>query len=341
MKFSWKKKKILITGHSGFVGSWLTFFLNKKKIKNYGVSIKRENSQLFKLLPSNKNSFFLDINNYSKLDKLIYKIKPHIIIHLAAKSLVLNSYKSPIETYQTNIMGTLNVLRVIKKYKFLKTGVFFTTDKVYRNDNSNKKFTEKDNLSGDDPYSGSKAASEIVINSFTKSFLKNKNLAVLRAGNIIGGGDYNKTRLIPDIVSGYLNKSKVKIRNPNSVRPWQHVVDVINIIVKVIEKIHSKDKFFDIFNIGPNVSNIKVSKIISEFEKEFNIKKLIIKQKNFREKTILNLNSKKIYNKFKLKNKLSTMQSITKTITWYKKIHDLQKKAADLCEEDINYYNKL
>lgn len=340
MIFSWEKKKILITGHSGFVGSWLTFVLNKKNIENYGVSLKSEKSKLFRILPSNKNNFYFDINDFNKLDKLVNKIKPNIIIHLAAKSLVLKSYANPIETYKTNIMGTLNVLRVLKKYKFLKTGIFFTTDKVYQNVENKKKFKEDDSLSGDDPYSGSKAASEIVINSFVKSFLKNKNLVVLRAGNIIGGGDYTKSRLIPDIINNYLNKSKMKVRNLNSIRPWQHVIDITNIILRIIEKIYNKNKFFDSFNLGPSKSNVKVKKIIYEFEKKFNFKKAILKN-NIYEKKVLKLNSNKIYKKFKLKNKLSTHDSIKRTIQWYKELHQNKKNAQTLCEGDLDYFNKI
>ena len=339
MKFSWNKKKVLITGHSGFIGQWFTLLLNKKKIKNYGVSLKSNKSRLFKLLHSGKNSYFFDINNFEKLDKLIFKIKPDIIIHLAAEALVLKSYKNPLEAYKTNIFGTLNLLRVIKKYNFIKTGVFFTTDKVYENKDNGKNFKENDKLSGDDPYSGSKAASEIVINSFTKSFPKREKNYYLRAGNIIGGGDYTKTRLIPDIIRSHLNKSIMRVRSPNSIRPWQHVVDIAYITLKIIEKTFKKKNYFEKFNIGPQKSNFKVKKIITEFEKELKFKKIILKKDKL-EKKILKLNSNKILKKFGLKNKIST-KNIHMTIKWYKNKHQYKKSALELCEDDFASYNKL
>ena len=340
MKFSWKRKKILITGHTGFVGSWLTFLLNKKKIENYGISLKQNKSKLFTLLSTKNNDFYFDINDFNKLDKIIKKTKPNIIIHLAAKSLVLDSYKNPIDTYKTNIIGTLNILRVVKKYSFIKSLILFTTDKVYENDDLGINFHENCSLNGDDPYSGSKAASEIVINSFVKSYLRKKNIVILRAGNIIGGGDYTKSRLIPDIIQSYINNSFLKVRNPNSIRPWQHILDIINIILKTVEKTYYNKNYFEKFNLGPKKSNIKVKKIIQAFHKNFKLKKLVVKNNKY-EKKNLRLDSTKIFKKLRLKNKLSNKKTIERTIKWYTDFHILKKNPNYLCEEDINYYNKL
>ena len=340
MKFSWKQKKILITGHTGFVGSWLTFLLNKKQIENYGISLKKNKSKLFSFLSTNRNDFYFDINDFDKLDRIIKKTKPKIIIHLAAKSLVIDSYKNPVDTYKTNIIGTLNILRVMKKYSFIKSLILFTTDKVYENKDLKINFQENNCLNGDDPYSGSKAASEIVINSFVKSYLQSKSIVVLRAGNIIGGGDYTKSRLIPDIIESYVKNSFLKLRNPNSIRPWQHILDIINIILKTVEKTYYKKSYFKKFNVGPEKSNIKVKKIIKEFQKKFKFKKFILK-KSLYEKKYLKLNSKKILRELKLKNKLSNKETIERTVKWYADFHILKKNPKYLCEEDINYYNKL
>lgn len=334
----WSSRKVLITGHTGYVGTWLNFLLSRYQADTYGISLKSNQSKIFKSLKfSRRKTFFFNINNYSKLEKTIKKIKPTIIIHLAAQSLVLKSFVEPLDTYESNIMGTLNILRIIRKFDFIKTSIFFTTDKVYRNYDKKKTFKENESLNGDDPYSGSKAASEIVINSFTKSFLKDKNIIVLRAGNIIGGGDYNYSRLIPDIIYGFLNKKIVKIRNKNAIRPWQHVLDVIFIIKKIIEKIHSKKKYFDIFNIGPKKSKFKVFQILNFIEKTFKVKKKYLKH-NFKEKNFIFLNSNKIAKKFSLKNKLTIKETLDRTVEWYKKFHLKKINIEDIFNDDFKFY---
>jgi CDP-glucose 4,6-dehydratase len=334
----WLSKKVLITGDNGFVGTWLNYLLKRYKANTYGISLKNNKNKINKLLQFNKNkSFVFNINNYSKLKKTIKKIKPKILIHLAAQSLVLKSFEEPNYTYETNIMGTLNILRVIKEFNFIKTAIFFTTDKVYENSNKKKFFKENNILNGDDPYSGSKAASEIVINSFVKSFLKKKNIIVLRAGNIIGGGDYNSTRLIPDIMSGYFNNRLVKIRSKNSIRPWQHILDVIFIIKKIVEKIHVKKNCFEIFNIGPRKSTLKVFQILNLIKKEFKIKIRFLKS-NSREKKFIFLNSEKIFKKYNLKNKLNIQESINLTTKWYKKFYLKKINIKNIFDDDIKFY---
>ena len=334
----WLSKKVLITGHTGFVGTWLNFLLLRYKADTYGISLKSNQSKIFKLLKFNKNkNFFININNYSKIEKIINKIKPTIIIHLAAQSLVLKSYIEPVNTYETNVIGTLNILKVIKKFDFIKTSIFFTTDKVYRNEDKKKTFKENEPLSGDDPYSGSKAASEMIINSFTKSFLKEKNIIILRAGNIIGGGDYNSSRLIPDVIYGFLKKRLVIIRNKNAIRPWQHILDVIFIIKKIIERTHLKKKKLDIFNIGPKKSNFKVFQILNFIEKVFKVRKKYLKP-NSKEKRFIILNSNKIKKEHGLKNKLTIKESINRTVQWYKKFHLKKVNIEKILNDDIEFY---
>jgi CDP-glucose 4,6-dehydratase len=334
----WLSKKVLITGNTGFVGTWLNYLLLRCKADVYGISLKNNKNKIFQLLKFNKKkTFFFDINNYSQLEKTLKKIEPEIIIHLAAQSLVLKSFTEPINTYETNIMGTLNILRIIRKFNFIKTSIFFTTDKVYKNYNKKKFFKETDSLNGDDPYSGSKAASEILINSFTKSFLKNRNIIVLRAGNIIGGGDHNTTRLIPDVMSGYFNNRLVKIRNKNAIRPWQHILDVIFIVKDIIEKTHFKKKYFEIFNIGPKKSIIKVFQIINFIEKTFKIKKKYLKFNN-KEKKFIFLDSAKILKKYNLYNKLNSEESLNLTIEWYKKFYNNKINIKNIFNSDIEFY---
>jgi CDP-glucose 4,6-dehydratase len=337
----WSNEKVLITGHSGFIGSWLFYLLKKEKIKTYGISLKPNyKPSLFYLLNNNKkNSYIGNINNFDRLNNITKKIKPSIIIHLAAQPLVLESLKKPEDTFKTNIMGTLNILRLIKRYKFIKTAVFFTSDKVYNNSNSKKKFKETDSLGGDDPYSGSKAASEIVINSYCKTFLTEKNILILRSGNVIGGGDYSKYRIIPDIIKASLKNKILKVRNPYSVRPWQHVIDVIFIIKSLIEKIHNKKNFYDTFNVGLKKNNLTTISLISKIKKNFPVR-IKINKNNSVEKKFLYLDTKKILKKFDIKNLINLSNTINNTVNWYYNFHIKKVDPIKLCDKEINQYKK-
>lgn len=336
------KQKILITGHTGFVGSWLYFFFKKKNFDVFGIGLKPENkNDLFYQLKINKdkNSKLLNILNYNELEKHIVKIKPNIIFHLAAESLVLRSFKKPNLSYKTNIIGTLNILNLIKKYNFIKTGFFFTTDKVYKNNESKKKFTENDSLGGDDPYSGSKSASEMVINSFSKSFLKKKKIIIIRCGNIIGGGDNGKNRIIPDIIKSIKSKKTLIIRNANSTRPWQHILDVIFILYFLIKKIKNKKNFIKIFNISSKSKSETVRKVVKEFRKKFKFKYKFLYKKNL-EKKYLELNSNKLYKEYKIKNYFSSTQSIRKTVKFYFEILKNKKKINDKVNAELQDYER-
>ena len=337
MKSALENKNILITGHTGFIGSWLFYFL-RKKIKNvYGIGLKPKNSiNLYNQLNSQdvKNSKIINILNKKNLNNHIKKIKPNIIIHLAAESLVLNSFINPNRTYNTNINGTLNILDLIKKYKFIKTCIFFTTDKVYQNIDLRKKFVETDPLNGDDPYSGSKAASEIVINSYSKSFLKDKKIIILRSGNIIGGGDNSLNRIVPDIVRSIKSKKTLIIRNPNSTRPWQYITDTIDIIYKILEQINKKKKIFKIYNIAPNSKNMTVNKLITTFKQFFEFKIKYIKHFN-KEKKFLELNSYKIKKELGIKNKFTSKHSIIKVAKFYYDLIVKKENIQDLIEREI------
>ena len=340
MKFN--KQKILITGHTGFVGSWLYYFFKKKKFDVYGIGLKpKYKSDLFYKLNINKdkNSSIINILNFKKLENHIKKIKPNIIFHLAAESLVLNSLKNPNLSYKTNINGTLNILNLINRYNFIKTGIFFTTDKVYKNENTKKKFIEDDPLGGDDPYSGSKSASEMVINSYTKSFLQNKKIIVIRCGNIIGGGDNGENRIIPDIIKSIKFKKTLIVRNVGSTRPWQHILDVIFSLYLIIKKIDKQKKLFQIFNMSPSSQSESVKTIILEFRKKFNFKYKILNKKNF-EKKFLELNSNKIYKKYKLKNYFSSKESIKEVVRFYSEFFLEKKNIKNVVTKQITTYER-
>lgn len=341
MKKKFLKQKILITGHTGFVGSWLYFFFKKKNFDVYGLSLLPKKNSLFNNLnlELNSKSKIINILNVKKLENYIKKIKPDIVIHLAAQSLVLDSFKNPLKTFHTNLSGTINILNIIKKFSFITTGIFFTTDKVYQNQNIIKKFKENDPLGGDDPYSASKAASEIAINSYVKSFYKKKKIIVLRCGNIIGIGDTGKNRIIPDIIESIKKKKFLQVRNPKSTRPWQHVLDIIFITLNILKKIYIEKKIYNIYNISPNSRAITVESIINAFKQYFTLETKNIKSKN-KEKNYLQLNSNKIYKELKIKNKFSSREAIKKVVNSYKKIIKNKKKIKDILLEEIDNYER-
>ena len=243
-----KNKKILITGHTGFKGSWLTLCLKLFGAKILGVSKNLiSNPSHFKICSELKNvkSIKFDIKDFKRFKKIVNNFKPDFIFHLAAQAIVKKSLNNPIETWNSNTIGTLNLLEILRHYKKKVNVVIITSDKVYYNVEKKGAYKEIDRLGGKDPYSASKAGAEIAIKSYYESYLKfKKNIffAVARAGNVIGGGDWSKNRLIPDCVKAWSKNKPVKIRNLSSTRPWQHVIEVINGYLILAINLHKKRK---------------------------------------------------------------------------------------------------
>ena len=319
----YKNKKVLITGHNGFVGSWLTASFLKLKSKVFGISLKNQN-KAYRFIVNKKNSnlveFVQDINEFEKLDSIIKKIKPDFIFHLAAQPIVKIGYEHPLNTFKTNILGTSNVLKSILKNK-IKNSVIVTSDKVYLNKENKKFFNENSEIGGDDIYSASKACTEIITRSFYLSFKEKFNhLDTVRAGNIIGGGDFGTNRLLPDIFNSFHLKKSLNIRSPHSIRPWQNVLDVINayLLLPVYQK--KRLKKFDFWNVGPDKkeSNIRVIDIIEKLSKINNKMKIKIniKKKSFKESHFLLLENKKI-KKIGWKNKNNIDSSLLEASKWY------------------------
>ena len=327
-KSFWKNKRVLITGHTGFKGSWLSLVLSEMKVKLYGYSLKPEwKNQIYHACNVEKlfkKSIYQDINDYKKLKNFIKKIRPQIVFHLAAQPLVINSYKNTLETFNTNIIGTANLCEALKSQKDLRSLVIITSDKCYDNSNrQNKFFKENDKLGGHDPYSASKAASEIIVSSYKNSFYKFSkiNSATVRAGNIIGGGDFSKNRIFPDIIYSLKNKKKLLIRNPQSVRPWQHVLEPIAGYIMLAENLYYDRKkiFSGAWNFGPkknlNKSVLDIIKTLNKFQK---INYIISKKKpTVYESSFLGLNVNKSIKKLKWKPKLSFESTIKWTVEWY------------------------
>jgi len=227
-------KKVFVTGHTGFKGAWLITWLHLLGAKISGYALAPEEAGLFNTISSHISfeNNIADIRDKEKLQQAINDFQPDIIFHLAAQALVRRSYEIPAETFEVNAIGTANLLEAVNKLNKKCTVIVVTTDKVYENRESDYHYKEEDILGGYDPYSASKAATEIVVSSFRNSFFSpakfavhQKAIASARAGNVIGGGDWNKDRIIPDIVRSLMDKQPVPVRNPNAVRPWQHVLE--------------------------------------------------------------------------------------------------------------------
>jgi len=345
----WKGKKVLLTGHTGFKGSWFTIFLKSLGANVIGISLEPEekkNNLFFEANIKNYcNSIFCDIRDFNLLNNHIKKINPEIVFHFAAQALVRDSYRDPLKTFNTNTLGTANILQSLSNIDSVRVAVFITTDKVYKNNDKTKSFKENDLLGGIDPYSASKSASEIIISCYKDSLLKNKNIniASARAGNVIGGGDWSKDRLIPDIIRSWSQNNKVIIRNPKATRPWQHVLDPLNGYLNLAEKLWKNEASSGAYNFGPSVDgNLTVENILyiaSSFYEKGSF--LVEKDKdNFYEAKTLVLDSSKSKKILKVKCKLSIEDAIKKTFNWYKK-YNLGENAYNLCMKDLEFYKGI
>jgi CDP-glucose 4,6-dehydratase len=256
---------LLLTGHTGFKGTWMTLLLGYLSVPVVGYSLRAEKDSLYDrasrigAIPET----FSDIRNYEALEQFIDVHKPSAIIHMAAQPLVLKSYETPRETFDVNVMGTVNVLDIAFKKSNIKEIIVVTTDKVYKNNNSGRAFIETDPLEGKDPYSASKVGTESVVAAWQQiaKVSGGPKVASVRAGNVIGGGDFAKDRIIPDLIRGVINGRPVEIRNPKSTRPWQHVLDPLVGYLKAGEKLLD-GQVFENMNFGPDSSDISVQEIV-------------------------------------------------------------------------------
>ena len=346
----WKGKRVFITGHTGFKGSWLCIFLILLGAKIVGYALKpKSQPNLFDLAKVKKilqESVIADVRDYKKLYSEIKRSNANILFHLAAQPLVRYSYLHPKKTFDTNMSGTLNILECVRKIKKVRSTIIITSDKVYDISN-NKIFKETDKLGGTDPYSVSKVCCEYIFSSYINSFFKEnfkQRLATVRAGNVIGGGDYSEDRLIPDIYASAKKTKKIILRNPQSVRPWQHVLEPLSGYLILAQYLYNNKLREQIqnWNFGPNLSSCKSVRYVAErFAKALNLKIKIFKSKNkiFKSETNLlrlsNLKSRKYLN-WKPKWKLN--KSIDKIIDWNREKQN--KKPINICEKQIKEFLK-
>jgi len=336
-----KNKKILITGHTGFKGSWLTLWMLSLGAKVIGVSknipTKPSHYNLLNIQNKIKNYFF-DIKNQSKLKLVIIKHKPDFIFHLAAQALVKKSYKETTETWNTNTIGTINLLESLRGFNKKCHVILVTSDKSYKNLELTRGYHENDILGGADPYSASKAAAELAIQSYLKSFYshpKNKIfISIARAGNVIGGGDWSSDRLIPDCFKSWSKGKTVIIRSPNSTRPWQHVLEALyGYLVLATKLFQNSNKYHgEIFNFGPNNrSNYSVQKVLEEIKGNFlTAKWKVFNSSKFYESKLLKLNSNKAKKLLNWESTLSFSETIKLVTDWYVKFYFTKNKKIDL-----------
>tara|TARA_X000000950_G_C13920898_1_gene663335 strand:+ start:16506 stop:17573 length:1068 start_codon:yes stop_codon:yes gene_type:complete len=345
-----KNKKILITGHTGFKGSWLLKWLSLYSKNLFGISKNiPTNPSIFQDLNLNKvlkKDFKIDINNKKKLFEIIQRYKFDFIFHLAAQPLLIKSYNEPLETIYTNVIGTTNILEALRNYKHKCAVVIITSDKCYENNDENKAFKENNRLGGKDIYGASKACAEIIFNSYYNSFYKKSNvlLSSVRAGNVIGGGDWSENRIVPDLFKSAIRNKNITIRNPKSTRPWQHVLEPLNGYLNVANKLYKKEiNSGESFNFGPLIHNhVNVITLINDlalrFEEKTNNKiKINIKKNKLFENNLLRLNIKKSNKVLKWKPILNYSKMINFTSDWYTSyIQD--KNIISITEKQIKYF---
>lgn len=253
----YKNRKILITGHTGFKGAWMCKILLEAGAKVVGYSLAPTEEQALYFLSGvddKVKSYIGDIRSLEMLRTVFKQERPEIVFHMAAQPLVCDAYEDPVYTYEVNVMGTVNILECIRETESVRSFVNVTTDKVYENKEWEWGYRENENLNGFDPYSNSKSCSELVTSSYIKSFYSRRCLAVstARAGNVIGGGDFSKNRIIPDCVRGAISGSGIRVRNPNSIRPYQHVLEPVCAYLMIAQKQYEDVKYAGNYNVGPD-----------------------------------------------------------------------------------------
>ncbi len=350
----YKDRTVLVTGHTGFIGSWLVLWLQSLGAKVVGYSLEPSTKpSLFETLGlENEITHIIgNVQDNQNLSDNIEKYKPEIVIHLAAQPLVRVSYEDPVETFRTNILGTVNILDSIRKSGSVSSCVVMTSDKCYQNLDADRFHKETDPLGGSDPYSASKGAAEIITNSFRNSFFNKSNIATVRAGNVIGGGDWAKDRIVPDCIRALTTNKKIMVRNPSSIRPWQFVLEPISGILWLGSKLYTKpEKYSEAWNLGPNqTSNISVEKVVQNiiriWDKDGSEKGSWLdtskESKNQPNESIsLLLDSTKALTSLEWKTIYSFETAINQTISWYKSYYNNDTSMKELSIHQIEQYSK-
>ena len=349
----WKGKKVLITGHTGFKGSWLSLWLQSLGAEVVGVSLDSPTiPSLYEQANVAKGMISLrqDIRNGEAIKQLFQQHKPEIVFHLAAQPLVRLSYREPVETYEINVMGTLHVLEGIRSVDSVRSAVMITTDKCYQNKEWVWGYRETDTLGGHDPYSSSKGAAELLISSYRNSYFPQDKysehktaIASARAGNVIGGGDWAEDRLIPDIIKAFKNNETVIIRNPKSTRPWQHVLEPLSGYLKLAEQLEKNgDQYAEAWNFGPaEIDARPVQWIVEKMAKLWgeNANWINDKSEHPHEANYLKLDCSKAHMKLNWYPRWDLSETLLRIVEWHK-LKDAHNNYRKLCLTQINDYMK-
>ena len=331
------KDPVLVTGHTGFKGTWLTLLLDSLGISWVGISLQPQINSLYKLIDEKyPEEHFLDIRDFDKLEKTVNLIKPRYVIHLAAQPLVLDSYKNPRETFETNILGTVNLLDILVRNSITEKIIIVTTDKVYKEKRLKNSFKEHDAFGGKDPYSWSKVGTEAAVGSWQQisKIQGGPKIVSVRAGNVIGGGDSSENRLLPELIKGFISNSSIGIRNPLSTRPWQHVLDPLSGYLLALA-VDSEEKAF---NFSPTSKSISVKKVTEIALKVWG-SNCEIKYKNtndYLETKSLSLNSAKAKKVLNWQSHWSQEKAVISTVNWWLNVTNKIMLPKEACMRDIN-----
>ena len=345
IKSFFKSRKILVTGHTGFIGSWLTKCLTMLSADVCGYALEpHTHPNMYDILDFNKLLLYVkgDIRNTELLHKTLVDFQPEIVIHLAAQPIVLESYDNPVETFDVNVTGTVNLLDELRKVGSAKVVIVMTSDKSYRNNEWVYPYRENDVLGGKDPYSASKSCQDIVVDSFRESYFLNSEVGIssVRAGNVIGGGDWASHRIIPDLVRSVLSKEPVKIRNPYSIRPWQHVLDPIYGILTLAKRMHDDINFSGAWNFGPEGNTeLTVKELAETFIGLWGSGNYIIeKLQSYNEADYLQLDISKAKRELKWAPQYNFNVALKETVDWYKAYYSVRSSVGKKTEEQIEKY---
>ena len=353
MKFSniFNGKKVIVTGHTGFKGSWLSLWLNILGAKVIGISDRvYTNPSHYEAI---KDIFSIDLRGDIKEIKQVHDLidaqRPDFIFHLAAQSIVKTSHKDPFNTFQTNTLGTVNILESLRKLNPNVIAVLITSDKSYQNIEKIEGYKEEDKLGGRDPYSASKAAADIFIESYSNSFFIDANskvkVSTARAGNVIGGGDWSNDRIIPDCIKAWSRNKKAIIKNPEAIRPWQHVLEPLSGYLALGAKLLRDESLVgEAFNFGPDEKDIfSVKELVQELAKSWSGVEWIFEKdsNNIKESMLLNLNCNKAKNLISWDCTLSFIETAKWTAEWYKKYYEDEAKIKNFSFKQIESYSEI